>query len=115
MLKILSDVNRLRIINLLLEEELCVCEMQEVLDLTQVTVSKRLSKMKETSLVNATKTGNRVFYSLSEEAMSYQWLLDLLKGLRLSEDVLASDVKLLKNHDIVKQGREYSCPTPREA
>jgi len=49
--KILSDETRLRIIMLLAQEDLCVCEMTGVLDVSQPKVSKCLSKLRDMNLV----------------------------------------------------------------
>ncbi len=110
-LKIITEVNRLRVLNLLYEEELCVCEIQEVLNLTQVTVSKRLAQLKEVNLVKATKNKNRVFYSINEKNLQSEWLFNVIKTIRGTEEVLRSDLEKLKEHDIIKGEKVYVCPS----
>ena len=44
--KALGDENRIRILNLLIRQELCVCEIETVLDMTQIKASKTLNKLK---------------------------------------------------------------------
>jgi ArsR family transcriptional regulator len=63
-LKALSDETRLRIINLLYEKELCVCDIMEVLQINQTKVSRHLSYLKNAGLVNDRKQAQWVHYSL---------------------------------------------------
>lgn len=49
--KTLSDENRLRIINLLRKGELCVCEIEAILDTTQSNVSRHLTRLRNEKIV----------------------------------------------------------------
>lgn len=62
----LSDLTRLRIINLLLHEELCGCDIQRLLKITQPLASRHLLYLKRSGLVADRREGFRVFYHLSE-------------------------------------------------
>ena len=62
MFKILGDINRLRIINLLLTLKLCVCELEVILDMTQSNVSRHLERLRNAGLVKSTKEAQWVFY-----------------------------------------------------
>ena len=62
--KALADENRLRILLALQEEELCVCQITELLGLAISTVSKHLSILYQAGLVNARKEGRWMYYSL---------------------------------------------------
>lgn len=64
-LKALSDSNRLRIISMLKERELCVCEITEILQLATSTVSKHLSLLKEAGLIEDEKEGKWVNYKIA--------------------------------------------------
>lgn len=64
MLKSLSDETRLRIINLLFDGELCVCDIMEVLQITQTKASRHLIYLKNAGLVNDRKQAQWVHYSL---------------------------------------------------
>ena len=66
--KALADVNRLRIINLLLHGELCGCDVQHVLDTPQPNVSRHLTYLKNAGLVLDRRDGYRVFYRLAESS-----------------------------------------------
>lgn len=65
--KIMSDETRLRIIILLAHEELCVCEISGILDVSQPKVSKSLSKLRDMNLVIDERKEKFVFYKLKTE------------------------------------------------
>jgi ArsR family transcriptional regulator len=62
--KALADETRVRIVALLGPGELCVCELQEVLDLPQPTVSRHLALLRAAGLVQDRREGNWVYYRL---------------------------------------------------
>ncbi len=65
-MKALSDPNRVRIIKLLGRKELCVCEIQSLLELAQSTVSKHMKLLEEADLVKFRKDGSWIIYQLTE-------------------------------------------------
>ena len=68
--KALGDTSRARILKMLEEHELCVCQIREVLGLKQSTVSKHLSILKSAGLVDDRREGTWAFYSLSQRRSS---------------------------------------------
>ena len=64
--KCLSDLRRLRVLNLLKHGPLCVCHLQEILDETQVKTSKQLQYMKKLGFVMAKREGIWMVYSLPQ-------------------------------------------------
>lgn len=65
-MKALSDKNRLRVVAALMEnEELCVCQITEMLGIATPTVSRHMSILLGASLVESRKEGRWVYYSLS--------------------------------------------------
>ncbi|GBC97356.1 Arsenic resistance transcriptional regulator ArsR1 [bacterium HR16] len=68
--KALADSNRLRILALLQEGSLCVCQLMGVLGLSQSTVSKHLAILKEAGLLAEEQRGKRSFYALRKEFAS---------------------------------------------
>ncbi|WP_255298394.1 ArsR/SmtB family transcription factor [Brevibacillus dissolubilis] len=70
-LKLVADRNRMLTLALLQHGEMCVCELVEILQLSQPTVSQNLRKMKSYGLVKETKKKNWVFYSLQIEDKPY--------------------------------------------
>lgn len=66
-LKALSDETRLRILNLLYEKELCVCDIMEILQITQAKASRHLIYLKNSGIVKDRKYAQWVYYSMSKD------------------------------------------------
>ena len=66
-MKALSDPNRVTIIKLLEEKELCVCELQALLGLAQSTVSKHLKILEDAGLVTSRREGSWIIFQLAAE------------------------------------------------
>lgn len=64
--KVLGDPTRLKIINALANKELCVCDISELLDMTQSAISHQLRKLRDMNLVKYRKEGRVVYYSLDD-------------------------------------------------
>lgn len=62
----LADQQRLRILNLLQDNPLCVCHLQEMLALPQVQTSKHLAYLRRHGLVTARREGSWMVYALAE-------------------------------------------------
>ncbi|GAB6060820.1 ArsR/SmtB family transcription factor [Desulfonatronum parangueonense] len=81
MAKALADGNRMRIVAALMDhDELCVCQLTEMLGLAGATVSRHMSILQAARLVKSRKQGRWVFYRLSGEfpGLLRQWLLESL-------------------------------------
>jgi ArsR family transcriptional regulator, lead/cadmium/zinc/bismuth-responsive transcriptional repressor len=63
----LSDPTRLRIIHTLTQEELCVCDLAAVLEMTQSAISHQLKNLRTLRLVKHRKVGRMVYYSIDDE------------------------------------------------
>ena len=63
-LKILSDSTRLRLLALLLKEELSVAELQEILGMAQSRISSQLALLRQAGFVSDRREGKKAFYSL---------------------------------------------------
>jgi ArsR family transcriptional regulator len=63
--KALSDETRLRILSLLTADELCVCDLMEVLQLPQSTVSRHLAYLRNAGLVYDRRQGVWMYYRLT--------------------------------------------------
>jgi ArsR family transcriptional regulator len=95
--KALGDTNRLRIVNLLLHGELCVCDIQYVLENSQPNISRHLAYLKNSEMVLDRRDGYRVFYRLANTKESYRNLLfDFLQQIFKDEAQLKADTKRLK-------------------
>ena len=66
LMKLLGDKTRLTIFSLIKVRELCVCELTELLDVSQPAISQHLRKLKLFNLVKERKGGQWVYYSLRE-------------------------------------------------
>jgi ArsR family transcriptional regulator len=73
--KALADETRLRIMTLLANGELCVCDLMAVLALPQSTVSRHLSYLKNTGWVLDRRQGTWMHYRLNEENTALQQAL----------------------------------------
>ena len=62
LLKILADTNRLRILALLENRTLCVCDLEAGLAINQSNLSRHLTRLRKSGLVRATKKGLFVYY-----------------------------------------------------
>ena len=68
-LKIISETNRLRILCLLTQKELCVCEIFEALKLPQNLVSHHLAKLKELSILDERREGTFIIYGINQKVL----------------------------------------------
>ena len=79
--KALGDPNRIWILNILKDNELCGCKLLEILNVGQSTLSHHMKILVDAEIVHARKDGKWMHYSLSEEGINYlqQYLHDLIK------------------------------------
>jgi len=92
--KALSDETRLRIIKLLEQGELCVCDITAALDMVQPKVSFHLSALKEAGLIKDRKQGKWIHYNLNEKDM-FRRMLILSACERMQESTISGDRKRL--------------------
>ena len=64
--KVFGDSARIRILFVLFEAEVCVCDLAKVLNMTQSAISHQLRILKANKLVNSRREGKSVFYSLAD-------------------------------------------------
>lgn len=67
-MKALADENRLRIVAALKEQELCLCQLVELLGLATSTVSRHASILQQARLVESRKAGRWTYFRLAEQA-----------------------------------------------
>lgn len=65
--KALSDSTRIKIVDLLEKNELCVCDISSLIDMTKSAVSHQLKYLREMNLVKTRKKGKEIWYSLADE------------------------------------------------
>ncbi|AIO18389.1 Biofilm growth-associated repressor [Candidatus Izimaplasma bacterium HR1] len=112
-LKSISNNTKLRLISLLLENELCVCELEEILHIRQVNISKNLISLKDVGIVEVRRDKQRGFYSLSEEFLKSNHLINHIKELKLIEEQLKKDFEEFIKHEEVKDENVYVCSVYR--
>ena len=65
--RIFGDSTRVRILYVLFEAEMCVCDIAQLLGMTQSAISHQLRALKNVRLVKARREGKTVFYSLADD------------------------------------------------
>lgn len=105
----LNHETRLRLMSILTNHELCVCELEDILDERQANISKHLIKLKEVGLVDMRKEKQRAFYGLSETARNHETLMGVLSLLRKEEVLLQQDYARFVQHEQTKDQKIYVC------
>ena len=80
--KALADETRIRVLNLLLERECCVCEVMQVLEISQTRASRNLNILRDAGFLKVRKEGLWAYYSV-ENIDSENYLSPLLKAVEL--------------------------------
>ncbi|GCL35022.1 ArsR family transcriptional regulator [Sphaerospermopsis reniformis] len=82
----LSEPIRIKVIELLRQRELCVCDLCDILDISQSKLSFHLKNLKEANLVNARQEGRWIYYSLNlpQFQVLEQYLADIHRNPVLS-------------------------------
>lgn len=65
--KVFGDSTRIRMLYVLFEAEVCVCDLAETLNMTQSAISHQLKILKQSRLVKSRREGKSIFYSLADE------------------------------------------------
>ena len=95
--KALSDETRLRILNVLLERECCVCEVMQVLDLTQSRTSRHLITLCDAGFLKFRRQGLWAMYSIDWESMD-KYHIDLAGIVR--EALTDNQMAILDRHKL---------------
>lgn len=107
--KALAEENRVRILLALQVEELCVCQIIELLELAPSTVSKHMSVLRQARLVDSRKDGRWMYYRLADSnaprvvSEAIAWVK---KSLSSNERIRQDAIKL---KEILKIDREVLC------
>ena len=113
--KALSDRNRLRIVASLMHyNELCACQITELLQVSGATASRHLSILNASGLTESRKEGRWVYYRLSADPKTinrFNALMDWIKNEIVLSDDVVNDLQTMKS--ILKQKREDLCRKQR--
>jgi len=110
--KALSDETRLRILNVLLQRECCVCEVMQALDISQTRASRNLATLRDAGFLKLRKEGLWSLYSINKKDMK-EYLSDMVKaaGKALKDNNLMElDRERLKKAERVGPGCEVKIP-----
>lgn len=107
--KALSDETRLRVIKLLEQGELCVCDIVAALDMIQPKVSFHLAALKDAGLIKDRKQGKWVHYRLNESDIFRRFLLLSIME-RISTAIVLEDSRRLA--DFLKRKPQTSKVVP---
>lgn len=109
-LKALSDETRLRILNVLLERECCVCEVMQALDISQTRASRNLGILHDAGFLKMRKDGLWALYSIDHGAEErYLSLIDAVRKSLEGDRMAALDRKRLKTAERVGPGCVKAC------
>lgn len=86
--KVLGDKTRLRILSLLNERELCVCDLTEVLGISQPGVSQQMRRLRQVGFVHERRGGQWTYYSLNMENALIRLLLPTFPKVKEDEERL---------------------------
>jgi ArsR family transcriptional regulator len=97
-MRALADETRLRILNILLERECCVCEVMQALDISQTRASRNLGILEDAGFLKSRRDGTWMHYSIDRQSVNRYAVAvaDLLKDFLISDKMLADDRKQLK-------------------
>lgn len=110
--KALADANRVRVVKLLENRALCVCEIQQVLGLAQPTVSSHMKILEEAGLVHKERQGTWMIYSqaLDSESPYVQTMLRQLRGWLLDDPVLMAMIAALPDAACLRSANRKQQP-----
>ena len=99
-LKLLGDSTRLSIVKILAEDECCVCEFVELLQMSQPAISQHVRKLKDAALIKERRKGQWIFYSLNREHDLIGLVLPILAKLPSQKEKIVQ---------LEKSGKRISC------
>jgi ArsR family transcriptional regulator len=97
--KTLGDENRLRILGILFKQDLCVCEVEMILNMTQSNVSRHLAKLKNAGIISYDKKAQWVYYEINKRFIErYPKLYALLREESEKSKSFAKDMALFEKY-----------------
>lgn len=96
--RLLSDETKMRVLNLLLERECCVCEVMQALNISQSKASRGLTSLHDAGFLKMRKNGLWSLYSLDEKGIkSFQSrLVEAVREAMKENKIAAEDRKRLR-------------------
>jgi len=94
--KALGDETRIRMLNLLRNGKLCVCDIEEVLGIQQSNASRHLNKLKGAGLIVSDKKSQWVYYRMNDEIIiKYPFIQMIIQDEIIKFKICASDMERL--------------------
>lgn len=84
--KAMSDSTRIKIINILEKNELCVCDISSILNMTKSAVSHQLKNLREMNLITSRKVGKEVWYTLADDHVKQVFDISLAHVMEMDND-----------------------------
>lgn len=95
-IKALADETRLRIVSLLYESELCVCDIEDIIGASQTKISRHLAYLKNSGFVQDRRSAQWSFYAMTRSA-DLKFIDELVYGVLRKMDIYKNDLIALKN------------------
>ena len=110
-IKALSDENRLRILNLLQHGDLCVCELEILLGISQSNASRHLNKLTNAGILEYYKAAKYIYYKINEKQINeYPFIKQILDSASTRLEVCQRDYDRLSSY----KEKGYSCDDLKE-
>lgn len=98
-MKALSDETRLRILYLLKDGDLCVCELELLLEINQSNASRHLNKLTNAKILDYYKVAKYVYYKLNEKTIrEYPFILEIINNHAADIEQCKIDYEKLKKY-----------------
>src|SRR5690348_8477622 len=112
-MKALSDETRIRILNLLKDGEMCVCEIETVLNISQSNASRHLTKLTTAKIVDYYKVNKYVYYKMDQGTIKeFSFINEILMSYAVKLEQCKKDLQRLKKYkesgltcDDLKEGK----------
>ncbi len=99
-LKIVGDKTRLKMLAILYKDECCVCELVEIFQMSQPSISQHLRKLKNADIVIERRSGQWIYYRLNENYPWFDQLESIIKTLPDTQPLL---------NDLLESGKRVCC------
>jgi ArsR family transcriptional regulator, arsenate/arsenite/antimonite-responsive transcriptional repressor len=98
-MKALSDETRMRILNLLKDGDLCVCELEVLLDINQSNASRHLNKLTTSKIVDYYKVAKYVYYKINEDTVKeFSFIKEIIEEHSMKLKQCSIDYERLKKY-----------------
>jgi ArsR family transcriptional regulator, arsenate/arsenite/antimonite-responsive transcriptional repressor len=105
-MKAISDETRMRILNILKDGDLCVCEIEVLLDINQSNASRHLNKLTNAKILIYYKVAKYVYYKINEDVIKeFPFLKEIIEEQTIKLKQCCIDYERLKKY----KGSKLSC------